>query len=80
MPPAAGAPRLQAPLWFVLGLMSSVTFVGILSELVPSGILPQMTEGLGVSESRIGMLVGVCALAWALFTIPLISGTLVVNR
>ena len=80
MPPAVGAPRLQAPLWFVLGLMSSVTFVGILSELVPSGILPQMTEGLGVSESRIGMLVGVYALASAVFTIPLISATLAVNR
>jgi hypothetical protein len=24
--------------WFVFGLMASVTFVGILSELVPSGI------------------------------------------
>ena len=35
--------------WFVFGLMASVTFVGILSELVPSGILPQMTQGLGLS-------------------------------
>ncbi len=34
--------------WFIFGLMASVTFVGILSELVPSGILPQMTEGLGI--------------------------------
>ena len=66
--------------WFVFGLMASVTFVGILSELVPSGILPQMTEGLGVEESRIGFLVGVYALASAVAAIPLISATLAVNR
>jgi predicted MFS family arabinose efflux permease len=33
--------------WFVFGLMASVTFVGMLSEMVPSGVLPQMSEGLG---------------------------------
>ena len=66
--------------WFVFGLMASVTFVGILSELVPSGILPQMTEGLGVSESEVGFLVGVYALASAIAAIPLISATLAVNR
>lgn len=66
--------------WFVFGLMASVTFVGILSELVPSGILPQMTVGLGVEESEIGFLVGVYALASAIAAIPLISATLAVNR
>lgn len=66
--------------WFVLGLMASVTFVGLLSELVPSGILPQMTEGLGVEESEIGFLVGVYALASAIAAIPLISATLAFNR
>ena len=42
--------------WFVFGLMASVTFVGILSELVPSGILPQMTEGLGIFEMQVGFI------------------------
>ena len=60
--------------------MSSVTFVGMLSELMPSGILPQMAEGLDVSEPQIGFLVGVYALASALCAIPLISATLAVNR
>jgi len=60
--------------------MASVTFVGILSELVPSGILPQMTEGLGVEESEVGFLVGVYALASAIAAIPLISATLAFNR
>lgn len=66
--------------WFVFGLMASVTFVGLLSELVPSGILPQMTEGLGVEESDVGFLVGVYALASAVAAIPLVSATLSFNR
>lgn len=66
--------------WFVLGLMASVTFVGILSELVPSGILPQMAGGLAVEDSDVGFLVGVYALASALAAIPLISATLAFNR
>ncbi|WP_220463544.1 MFS transporter [Sediminihaliea albiluteola] len=66
--------------WFVLGLMASVTFVGILSELVPSGILPQMTEGLGVEENDVGFLVGIYALASAIAAIPMVSATLGLNR
>lgn len=66
--------------WFVFGLMASVTFVGILSELVPSGVLPQMSDGLGISESQVGFLVGVYALASAICAIPLVSATLAVNR
>ncbi|PNK61856.1 MFS transporter [Psychrobacter sp. FDAARGOS_221] len=60
--------------------MASVTFVGILSELVPSGILPQMTQGLGIEETQVGFLVGIYALASAIFAIPLISMTLAINR
>jgi len=66
--------------WFIFGLMASVTFVGILSELVPSGVLPQMATGLGIEESQVGFLVGVYALASAVCAIPLISLTLAVNR
>lgn len=72
--------NIQAFPWFILGLMASVTFVGILSELVPSGILPQMTAGLGVEKSEVGFLVGVYALASAIAAIPLISATLAINR
>lgn len=66
--------------WFIFGLMASVTFIGILSELAPSGILPQMTEGLGIEETQVGFLVGVYALASAVCAIPLISMTLSINR
>ncbi|MEO5812336.1 MAG: MFS transporter [Rhodanobacter sp.] len=66
--------------WFVFGLMASVTFVGILSELVPSGVLPQMAHGLGIEQSEVGFMVGVYALASAIAAIPLISATLAINR
>lgn len=66
--------------WFIFGLMASVTFVGILSELVPSGIMPQMTAGLGIEEMQVGFLVGVYALASAVAPVPLVSATLDLNR
>ena len=76
----SAADETQPFSWFVLGLMASVTFVGILSELVPSGILPQMTVGLDIEESEVGFLVGVYAMASALAAIPLVSATLAFNR
>ena len=77
---AGPQPRRPDAGWFVFGLMASVTFVGLLSELLPSGVLPQMSGDLGVSESRIGLLVGGYALASALTAIPLVSATLPMNR
>lgn len=66
--------------WVYLLLLSSVTFMGISSELVPSGILPEMSEGLLVSYSSIGLLVSIYAIASAIGTIPLITWTMHVNR
>ena len=66
--------------WLYLLLLSSVTFMGILSELVPSGILPQMSEDLQVPYSSIGLLISVYAIASAVGTIPLITLTMPMNR
>lgn len=66
--------------WLIMILMSSVTFVGILSELMPSGILPQMMSDLDISEVQGGNLVGYYAIASAIFAIPLISVTMQFNR
>lgn len=66
--------------WLQLILMSSITFMGILSELVPSGILPEMSDGLQVSYSAIGLLVSVYAIASAVGTIPLVTLTMPMNR
>lgn len=66
--------------WAIMILMSSVTFVGILSELMPSGVLPQMMLELNLNEIQGGNLVGYYALASAIFAIPLISATMHFNR
>lgn len=66
--------------WTIMILMSSVTFVGILSELMPSGVLPQMMNELNLNEVQGGNLVGYYALASAIFSIPLISATMHYNR
>ena len=66
--------------WVIMILMSSVTFVGILSELMPSGVLPQMMHDLSLNEVQGGNLVGYYALASAIFAIPLISATMQYNR
>ena len=66
--------------WAIMILMSSVTFVGILSELMPSGVLPQMMRELNLNEIQGGNLVGYYALASAIFSIPLISATMHYNR
>lgn len=66
--------------WLIMILMSSVTFVGILSELMPSGVLPLMMADLKISEVQTGNLVGYYAIASAIFAIPLISLTMQFNR
>lgn len=66
--------------WLIMILMSSVTFIGILSELMPSGVLPQMMSDLNINEIQTGNLVGYYAIASAIFAIPLISITMRFNR
>ena len=66
--------------WLIMILMSSVTFVGILSELMPSGVLPQMMSDLNISEVQGGNMVGYYAIASAVFAIPLVSLTMQFNR
>lgn len=66
--------------WVLMILMSSVTFVGILSELLPSGVLQQIMGDLGINEVEAGRMVGWYALASAIFGIPLISATVGFNR
>lgn len=66
--------------FFVLVSMATVTMMAILSELVPSGILPQLMEGLNITEAQAGNLVGVYAIASALSAIPLIALTVTMPR
>lgn len=55
------------------GLLALFTagFLGIVNETIPAGLLPEMAQGLGVSESVAGQTITVYALATALTAIPL---------
>ncbi len=66
--------------WPIFLLMAGVTFMAILSELVPSGISPQLMQGLQISRAQSGTLVGFYAIASAIFAIPLISATVEFSR
>lgn len=79
--PPVGSTRAQTGVsFFVLCCMASVTMMAILSELVPSGILPQLMDGLNITEAQAGNLVGVYAIASALSAIPMISLTVTMRR
>ena len=64
----------------VLLLMSSITFIAILSEMVPSGILNHISADLGISDAQAGQMVGIYALASAICAIPLVTATMPFNR
>jgi predicted MFS family arabinose efflux permease len=57
------------PRWGLLGL-SAAAAVTLLTELLPAGVLPQMSTSLEVSEGRIGYLASAFALASTAAAIP----------
>jgi len=67
--PASAQPD-ALPLGGLLAL-ACAGFITILTEAMPAGLLPQMSEGLGVSPALAGQLVTVYALGSLLAAIPL---------
>lgn len=47
--------------WLGLSILAGAIFVCVTSEFLPTGLLPELAEGLDVSESRVGLLVTVYA-------------------
>jgi predicted MFS family arabinose efflux permease len=58
-----------------LGVLSFATFVAVTSELLPIGVLPQISSGLGVSTSIAGLTVSLFAALVAITAIPMTSLT-----
>jgi predicted MFS family arabinose efflux permease len=50
--------------------MACTTFIGIMTETMPAGLLPQIARGLGVSEGAAGQFVSAYALGMLLAAIP----------
>jgi len=54
-----------------LMVIAGAIFVCVSSEFLPTGILPEIAVGVGVSEAQAGLLVSVFAFTVALTTVPL---------
>lgn len=67
--PAATAVKDALPLAGLLAL-ACAGFITILTEAMPAGLLPQMGEGLQVSQALVGQLVTLYALGSLLAAIP----------
>ncbi|MBU6959284.1 MFS transporter [Pseudomonas sp. CVAP len=55
--------------------LASAGFITIMTEALPAGLLPQMSESLGVSQALIGQLVTLYAIGSLLAAIPLTIAT-----
>lgn len=58
--------------WVGLIALAAGTFLSVTGEMIPTGLLPEMSDSLGVTESQIGLLVSVFA-----FTVVVSSTTLI---
>jgi predicted MFS family arabinose efflux permease len=61
--------------WIGLLALSGTVFLSISSEMIPTGLLPEMSASLGVSPSQVGLLVTVFAFTVVLTSAPLTALT-----
>lgn len=77
VPPSAAvaAPIPQRLPVLALLALAMTSFIAILTETLPAGLLPQIAQGLGISEVMTGQLVTVYAIGSILTAIPLTALT-----
>ncbi|CAM5467439.1 MFS transporter [Streptomyces californicus] len=73
-PTGSGAKARELPLFALLALATAV-FITSLTETLPAGLLPSMSQDLRVSESATGQTVTVYAIGTALTALPLTAAT-----
>ncbi|MGN6036672.1 MFS transporter [Brevibacterium casei] len=66
--------------WAALLALAAAGFLAIFTETIPAGLLPQLSEGLGISESAAGQLVTLYAIGSVLAAIPLVAATRRLSR
>ncbi|SFB61641.1 Predicted arabinose efflux permease, MFS family [Azotobacter beijerinckii] len=72
--PASMTDEAQLPVSALLAL-AMTGFIAILTETLPAGLLPQIGQGLGISEALAGQLVSAYAFGSLVAAIPLIALT-----
>ncbi|MBX6389011.1 MAG: MFS transporter [Frankia sp.] len=63
-------------LWPALAVLTAATLWTVTVEMLPSGLLPEISRGLHVDEGMVGVLVSAWAVTIALASIPLVRATL----
>ncbi|MEV8378741.1 MFS transporter [Kribbella sp. NPDC056861] len=71
-PPTGASNKLP---WSALLALSTAAFIGILTEALPAGVLPEMARDLSVSESAAGQMLTIYAIATGVSAIPLMVAT-----
>lgn len=66
--------------WIGLIALSATVFLSISSEMIPTGLLPEMSKSLGVSPSQVGLLVTVFAFTVVISSAPLTALTVRIPR
>ncbi|MFF2275956.1 MFS transporter [Agromyces sp. NPDC058126] len=66
--------------WLGLTVLASAVFLSVTIEMLPTGLLPDMSRELGVGEPLIGLLVTVFAATVVVLTVPLAALTRRVGR
>lgn len=64
----------KLPLWNLIAL-SVAGFLAIMTETIPAGLLPQISQGLGISEAFAGQFVTLFAIGSVVTAIPLVALT-----
>ncbi|KFN02751.1 MFS transporter [Bacillus clarus] len=65
---------VQLPIWNLIAL-SVASFLAIMTETIPAGLLPQISKGLNISEALAGQLVTLFAIGSVVAAIPLVALT-----
>ncbi len=71
MPQTGSAPVVKPFPWGGLIVLAVAVFLTVTAEMIPTGLLPEMSSSLGVSESQTGLLISVFAFAVVLSSVPL---------
>jgi predicted MFS family arabinose efflux permease len=69
----------RIPVWRLLAL-TTAGFLAIMTETMPAGLLPQIGEGLSVSEGLAGQLVTLYAVGSVIAAVPVIAATRSMRR
>jgi predicted MFS family arabinose efflux permease len=57
--------------WGGLIVLATSVFLSVTAEMIPTGLLPEMSQSLGVTESQTGLLISFFAFAVVLTSVPL---------